>query len=147
MKKISALDISKYLVEKANKVDENDLTNLKLQKLLYIIQVKYLEKYGKSLFTDPIEAWQFGPVVRDVYNTFKSCGAFPITLVDVNFSSQDIPVETKKFVDKIWDEYAKFSSGYLVNLTHKVNSPWAKAYRSDTKIIDQDLILSSSVKI
>jgi len=34
MNSIKALDIAKYLIELAAKIDENDLTNLKLQKLL-----------------------------------------------------------------------------------------------------------------
>ena len=74
MPKLSALDISLYFIQLASKIDENDLTNLKLQKLLYLAQGRYMAKTGKQLFSDQIEAWSLGPVVRTVYDTYKVCG-------------------------------------------------------------------------
>jgi len=136
MKKITALDISKYFVEIASKIDENDLTNLKLQKLLYFAQKEFFDKTGKLLFGDQIEAWNFGSVVRSVYDTFKRCGAFPITSFDIEYKAEELDKEIKSFIDGIWEEYGKFSANYLVSLTHKKGSPWNVAYNSENKVID-----------
>ena len=45
---MKALDVANYFIELASKTPENDLTNLKLQKLLYYVQGKYLANTGVS---------------------------------------------------------------------------------------------------
>lgn len=137
-KTASSLDIAKYFIEIANSVDENDLTNLKLQKLLYFSQGKFLAKTEQPLFSEDIEAWDLGPVVKNVYSTFKVCGSFPITNFDIKFESKKIAETTKDFINKIWNEYGKFSASYLVDKTHKKNSPWDKARKTASKIIDRE---------
>jgi len=130
MARVTALDVAAYMIQLANEIDENDLTNLKLQKLLYFAQGRYLAKTGTPLFDEEIEAWQYGPVVRSVYNEYKSCGAFPITLFDLGSDYQELPEDIKTFVKAIWDEYGRFSAGYLVNLTHEQGTPWSRHFQS-----------------
>lgn len=128
MSKINAFDVSQGFIELASEKDENDLTNLKLQKLLYFAQGIHLAEKGKPLFEDEIQAWNLGPVVSTIYDTFKECGAFPITTFDVKFESKKVPKETQRFIGRIWDEWGKYSADYLVNETHKENSPWQKNF-------------------
>jgi uncharacterized phage-associated protein len=136
---MTALDVSNYFIEKASEVDENDLTNLKLQKLLYFAQGKFAAQKGTPLFREPIEAWDLGPVVREVYNQFKKCGQFPITVFDTPDATIKIGKETQVFLDSIWDEYGKYSAAYLVGLTHKRNTPWKKHFqRGQSNIIPVD---------
>jgi uncharacterized phage-associated protein len=61
----SAKKIANYFIELASKEDENDLTNLKLQKLLYIAQGLYLAKNKKPFdallkphIRDDVQAWR-----------------------------------------------------------------------------------------
>jgi uncharacterized phage-associated protein len=129
MAPLSALDVAGYLVSLAGQVDESDLTNLKLQKLLYFAQGEYLKKTGKPLFEDEIVAWQYGPVVRSVYDAYKGCGAFPITVFDVKTEPAELPDDVKEFVKWIWTRYGKYSASYLVTLTHRKGSPWDKVTR------------------
>lgn len=124
----SAQDITNYFVELASKSEENDLTNLKLQKLLYYAQGKYLADNDKPLFKEAIEAWDFGPVVRSIYNTYKYCGPYPITTFDKKVKRAELPKSVKVFLDSVWNEYNKYSAGYLVDLTHKQGTPWAEIY-------------------
>lgn len=138
MNEILAIDVAKYFIEISSHEDEPDLTNLKLQKLLYFAQGKFLAQFGVPLFQEEIEAWDFGPVVKNVYHEFKHCGAFPITVFDTDVSV-DMPEKTKAFLDSIWSEYAKYSAGYLVQITHKENSPWQKFFsKGDNNIIPKD---------
>ncbi len=44
------------------------ITQLKLQKLMYIAQGIHLALYDAPLFKEEIEAWQHGPVVRELYS-------------------------------------------------------------------------------
>lgn len=126
---IPALDVANYFVQIASQEDESDLTNLKLQKLLYFAQGKHLAQFGKPLFNEDVEAWDYGPVVQSVYHQFKQCGAFPITAFDIATPAK-LPQDKATFLNQIWDEYAKYSAGYLVDLTHEANSPWKKHYES-----------------
>lgn len=132
----SAKQIANYFINLASKVDENDLTNLKLQKLLYFAQGKYLAKKDRPLFKEPVEAWKLGPVVRDIYDNFKYCGSFPITAFDKGVKEVNLDDETKKFLDIIWKEYGKYSARYLVDLTHEKDTSWSQAYspEKDSKI-------------
>ena len=73
-----AIDLANYIVEKCIK-DDNPITNLQLQKILYFIQKDFLKR-GTRAFSDDIEAWKFGPVVPNVYFYFCGFGAMPISI-------------------------------------------------------------------
>ena len=121
----SALDLSKYIVSKC--VRENcPVSNLQLQKILYYIQKEFL-LHDRIAFSDEIEAWQFGPVVPNVYYKFCGFGAMPITndFEDISIKVTDRPtidgiVEDKRLLDP-WD---------LVADTHKPDGAWAQTYRN-----------------
>jgi uncharacterized phage-associated protein len=141
MNNFSALLIASQFINLASELDENDLTNLKLQKLLYFAQGKYLAQTSTRLFQEDIEAWKLGPVVKDVYHAFKSCGAFPITVFDMKTETKDLTPDALEFIKGIWSEYGKFAASYLVDLTHKTGTPWYESYKKgDTVIPDGKMI-------
>ena len=145
---VTARNVASYFIDKSSKLDENnDLTNLKLQKILYYTQVEYIKKNSSKLFADDIEAWQYGPVVKDVYNWLKGCGAYTVTSFDVDLSMTTMSSEINKFLDNIWDKYNKYSAWYLVNETHVPKSPWSETYRGglgDRDAITYDIIAGAS---
>lgn len=125
-----ALNIANYFIEIANRVDENDLTNLKLQKILYFAQRDHFRNTQSVLFEDKIEAWKYGPVVPDVYHRYKYCGNFPITLADIpQDMSEEIP--EKDFLDGIWIKYGIYSANKLVQITHAPGTAWNAVYIPD----------------
>ncbi len=63
----SALGIARCLLARAHEEDEL-LSHLKLQKLLYFCQGFTLAMTGKPLFSEAIVAWEHGPVVREVWD-------------------------------------------------------------------------------
>ena len=130
----SAKSVAAYLIRKAGTMsdgDGNDLTNLKLQKLLYYAQVEHFKKFGKPLFKEKIEAWQYGPVVPDVYEELRHCGAYVITELDTDTSAANkIKPEEAEFLDKFWEKYSDFSAWKLVKETHKPNSAWFIIYQN-----------------
>jgi len=139
MSNLSALNVAAFFVELATESDENDLTNLKLQKLLYFAQGEHLSQFGKPLFHDDVEAWRLGPVVRAVYSEYKKCGAFPITVFDgstASASRDKLPEPIKAFLKKrVWDKYGKYSARYLVSLTHKPGGPWRKFFQEESNAV------------
>jgi len=75
MKLHSAQDVARWFLRRNDIEDKNggadDITDLKLQKLLYYAQGMSLGMRGTCMFADPIEAWQHGPVVPHVYQIYK----------------------------------------------------------------------------
>ena len=55
--------------------DDNDVSNLKLQKLCYYAQGLCSAMRGAPLFVDRIEAWDHGPVVPTLYHEYKQHGS------------------------------------------------------------------------
>lgn len=74
----SALDIAKYVISKCAEEGE-PVSNLQLQGILYIVQKTFLN-IGMRAFEDDFEAWQIGPVVREVYSQYCGFGALKIRL-------------------------------------------------------------------
>lgn len=147
---LTAKNVASYFINKSSKLDEdNDLTNLKLQKILYYTQVEGLKKNNKTVFNDQIEAWQYGPVVRSVYDWLKGCGPYTISSFDID-GDEKSPVdgETKTFLDNVWDKYSKYSAFYLVKKTHDGRlSPWKSIYNDGQgcyDVIPVDLIKQAS---
>lgn len=88
---MKALEVSKVflLLEhkylKDNRNTRIMLSNLKLQKMLFFSQALHMKLNGERLFDDEMEAWQFGPVVREVYKKYGVNGSLPIsTFKDYN---------------------------------------------------------------
>ncbi len=115
------IDIANKLIHRAF-VDEGSelLSNMKLQKLLYYEQGFHLAYFGTPLFENDIMAWQFGPVVPEVYNHFKSHGragiepeSDPITLNEIE----------ENLFNEVFEVYNEFSASGLVTQTHS-ETPW-----------------------
>jgi uncharacterized phage-associated protein len=64
----SAAAIANYIIERM------EVTNCRLQKILYFAHATYYRKYDELLFTDAIEAWPYGPVIPKVYFKLKKYG-------------------------------------------------------------------------
>ena len=108
------------------------ITPLKLQKLLYYIQGMSLRIYGKPAFTNNISAWQYGPVVEEVYQQYK--GRNPISTPITDYEVCD---GLKKIIELIVSSYGKIEAGSLIDLTHD-EDPWINSVNSGT--ISMDLI-------
>lgn len=134
----SVIDISKYIVTKC--IDDGcPISNLQLQKILYYIQKKYLNR-GTCAFREEIEAWQFGPVVPESYYRFSGFGAMPITL---RYDSDNIDMNDRAIIDPIIEEKRKLNPWDLVEDTHKYNGAWSKTYKNglgNKRVIPVELI-------
>lgn len=108
----------------------DDLTNMKINKLLYFAQGYHLRKYGKPLFDDTIEAWGHGPVVPAVYEAYKQYGDKPIEGYEAN-SIGNITPEAEEVLYGVAREYGRYTASALRNMTHVVGSPWAQVYRGN----------------
>lgn len=122
-KKYMAADIANFLVFLMSGTCE-DLTNMKLNKLLYYAQGHYLQKYDRPLFEDKIEAWTHGPVVKEVYRAYKRYSDQCISTYDparIDLIDDDV----KSYLVDIAREYGRYTASTLRNMTHRPKTPWS----------------------
>lgn len=122
--KYNAVDLAKYIVTKCTKED-CPISNLQLQKILYYIQREFLQS-GMPAFFNRIEAWQFGPVVPDVYDEFCGFGSMPIDdtyAYPHNMNKQDL-----KTINKIVEDKRELYPWDLVKDTHQRGGAWYRVY-------------------
>ncbi len=144
--------VANYFVQRAE-AQGKPLTPIQAIKLVYFAHGWCLGLYERPLIDDEVEAWDYGPVVRPVYDAFKRFGNQPITElaketrflepgasrrdVSANFSDED-----RTLLDKIWATYGKFKGFQLSNLTHLPGTPWDVIYKEhgQNAIIPDELI-------
>ena len=106
------------------------VTNLKLQKILYLAHMSFVgQNNGALLIQEPFEAWDYGPVVRALYDAVKMFGNSPIQ--DVFFGSVKALEGTVAggMLSSAWDHLKDKSAGELVEVTHWRYGAWAKNYK------------------
>ena len=122
-RRYSAKEIGKYIINKCT-IDEEYISNLQLQKILFYIQEYYIKTKKEPIFTDEIQAWQFGPVVPEVYYEYCGYGAMPI----YNEYKTQIDEEEKRIIDPIIETKRAMKPWQLVEETHKKDGAWDRVY-------------------
>jgi hypothetical protein len=135
---MNATQISNYIISLTQDNPEENLTNLKLQKILYYLQGYYLAIYKEPLFEDEIEAWKYGPVISEVYHSYKVYGNNSIIIPDVDFNFDHINNNQKQFINRVYGYFRQFSAIKLTELTHS-EEPWTKTFGKE-KVINKNLL-------
>ncbi len=138
-KKISALSVATYFIDRANK-ENKPITNKKLQKLLYYAQVWSLVINDEKLFSERIEAWVHGPAIPVVYREYKSFEFNPIKL-DTSNSSFHFSKKQSNLLETIWSIYGKYDAQYLEALTHS-EQPWQEARKETSTSEPSNKVIS-----
>jgi uncharacterized phage-associated protein len=110
---------------------------MKLQKLLFYGHAWYLAIHDRPLFDENIEAWPWGPIVRDVYYQTRHYGRDPVKSpirklfwdptapLNSRFEEPDVndgPI--KSFIKQIWEVHKPYTGVQLSNSTHAPGEPW-----------------------
>ncbi|MFT3686868.1 MAG: DUF4065 domain-containing protein [Phycisphaerales bacterium] len=123
----SADAVARYFLWLANESEEEPalITQMQLQKLVYLAQGWSLGVRGKPLFDERIEAWVHGPVTPSLRPSFASYNQAPIAVSEANPGDSLTPDE-RHHIHSVWDMYSMYSAAYLRDLTHR-QSPWKNA--------------------
>ncbi|WP_413154889.1 Panacea domain-containing protein [Bartonella sp. cb54] len=137
--------VANFFLNKGNE-GNIEISPMKLIKLVYFAYGWVLAITNKRLFSDPIEAWDYGPVIPVLYYEFRSWGKNPINCTSYtrNFETGevDIPNITEnsknkdiiRILEAVWNTYKSFSSWELSNESHSKGSPWEKVYKKGYNI-------------
>ena len=152
----NAQDIARFIINFSNNLNW-DISNLRLQKLLYFIQVEFLmeNETHTPCFYNEIKAWDYGPVIPEVYHEYKQYGRRSIPKVEryvvvdesniwnsktVNYNENTILEFDRKKISEIIDYYNQYKDYQLVDITHS-QKPWLEAYKSTNKVISNKSII------
>jgi uncharacterized phage-associated protein len=98
---------------------KEDLSNLRLQKLLYYVQGVSASFRTAPLFQDQCEAWVNGPVYREIYHKFKD------NLID-EILGELLGDDEKEVIDCVLECFGRYDGDTLTAFTHN-EEPWIMA--------------------
>ena len=104
------------------------ITNLELQKLLYIAHMFHLGETGDLLVTGHFEAWDYGPVMPNVYQKAKVFGRSPVGKIFNLVADIDDESPEASTLDSAVRHLGNAAPGRLVAITHWDGGAWAKHY-------------------
>jgi uncharacterized phage-associated protein len=110
---------------------ETALTNMQVQKLVYIAHGFHLALFDKPLYYHNTHAWQFGPVIPKLYEDLREYGNGAVK--ELLICDDDIPKKSESFklIEVIFSKYSSFTGGQLSNLTHLSGTPWDKTWENN----------------
>lgn len=118
---------------------------MKAQKMLFYTQGWHLATTGTAAIDRPFEAWDYGPVVSEVYQDLKSYGGSRISnyvpdpegkpfIVNPTFS------DFYRSLDIAWEKYIGIPAVNLSAMTHEPGSPWDVIRKRGETIIPNEMI-------
>jgi uncharacterized phage-associated protein len=136
---VSALSAARTLCELRNWA----VSNLELQKILYIAQMFHLGQTGRPLINEKFEAWDYGPVVPELYSRAKAFGKAPVR--NVFHWIPDVPFDAPEYksLAQAANATRDMTSGQLVSVTHWSGGAWSQCYRPNERgvVIPNSMIL------
>lgn len=143
---LTSVDIASHFESKEKR------SIFKLLKTVYYIYADLLVESGVRPFQSKFEAWQFGPVDRDVYREKKynseKISSFDNLLLKVDSSNFNILNKLDSLEQKYSDSFNTLEN----NPTHSQGSPWYKVYDAknpnmDPEINDTNILMNHKVEL
>lgn len=135
------IQVAEYFLNKAATYGEC-LSFIKLSKLIYIAHGYSLALGGGNLLDEDIEAQNFGPFMRYIYNNYYP--KLQRYTHSVQFNKKrykcTAPDNIIPLLDRVWDTHNKLTCTQLSYLSHKDGSPWHTAIKNGMKFIPNDII-------
>ena len=153
--------IARYILERHQKKRIPFMGITKLIKLVYIAHGYYLAKYKKPLINDSIEAWHYGPALRDLYRAIKDAEREKskyryasdydaadeiLDYKDTNLLGYEVEnvktlsTEAKEIIDKVIKDCFDYDAIELTGITHSDYTPWYLTVAMGGSRIDDKLI-------
>lgn len=118
-------------------------SNLAMNKIVYFIHGNYLARFNEPLVDATIEAWQYGPVFREIYHSFKHYGDGSIKQMAPRVDPSDgikkvivarIPSDRWVVIEKLIKDYLTIKPSMLVNMSHVEDGPWYEAWNYEGSV-------------
>ncbi|WP_181294965.1 Panacea domain-containing protein [Aeromonas veronii] len=116
-----AIDVAKFFTLLANANNEARLTHLQLQKLVYIAHGITLAMLDRPLISDPVIAWQYGPIIPALYWELKEHRGNPVPPLHHTPAIEHVEAEVLRAV---YSAYGSLTGVQLSSIANITASPW-----------------------
>jgi uncharacterized phage-associated protein len=135
----SSLTIADWFREKSN----NTLTPLQLIKLTYIAHGWCLALHEAPLIDQDVQAWQYGPVIPDLYHQIKHFRGNSVS-EQISATAKPIESETKSLLESVFAAYGHLTGEKLSALTHAKGTPWSDVWdRMGRNAVISDMLIKT----
>jgi uncharacterized phage-associated protein len=125
---VDCLNAARYFIVRSYEDGmEAEMTNMKVQTLLYYSQSLHLALYDEPLFEDVIQAWRYGPVCPPAYRLYSEFEANQLPVPN-NAFLLEISDDQKALLEEVWQYFGGYHAYRLSDMTH-LEFPWKKARR------------------
>jgi uncharacterized phage-associated protein len=137
--------VANYVINLARE-SGHPITPLALQKLLYYVHGHSFARLGHGAVNAAFEAWKYGPVIPSLYRHLRKYGSQPITSEIEDHAHENLGVidpDLARVSRSVWKAYGYLDGGQLVDMTHKIGTPWYQTYNKSpyaNEVIPNDLI-------
>ena len=129
--------IAEYFIQK----DKNMRSDImKVLKLVYISHGFNLAIFDTPLIKEKVQAWQYGPVIPELYFRLKTNDLDTISVFYDDVQRLERDENTTKLLDAVYTKYGKYDGIQLSNLTHQKKTPWDITVNKYESEITEDLI-------
>ena len=132
--KFSASIIANWFLQKDESM-KNDV--MKVLKLVYISHGFHLALTEDPLVAEGIQAWQYGPVIPELYFQLKAENLL-ISPADKLLFDEDKFLHN--FLEAIYKKYGHLNGARLSNLTHQKDTPWDITVNRFESLIKNEII-------
>lgn len=134
--------VSKYIIS-----ETKDITNLAVQKLLYICQLVSYAIYDRPMFTDTCQAWRYGPVYTPIYHRLHKYSYDCVNADEFSeFDKVVLDDKDKEIVDAVLMSFGTLSGPTLRRMSH-ITEPWLKARKGVAETENsRNVISNKSIK-
>ena len=134
------------------------LTQMQLQKLVYIAHGWSLAINNEPLTVDQPQAWDYGPVYPELWEALRKYGksivSDKIKVGDFGFGifseksddyvTANLTDKQSELISKVYDVYGGFHAFQLSTMTHQEGTPWHKIFVEEC--IKRGTILNDLIK-
>ena len=131
--------------------DGKGLTQMQIQKLVYIANGWNLAIHGRPLTADEPQAWAYGPVYSELHRALRAFGRNEVSreIRNEDFIPgvfEDDPADVaianltddeRAVVQRVYADYGRFHAFQLSALTHREGTPWTQVYKDGSGKFDE----------
>jgi uncharacterized phage-associated protein len=135
-------DVANYVLDFADSIGR-PVSNVTINKIVYFCHEQHLLDTGERLVDAKIEAWEYGPVFRELYSEFKKFGRARITERARRFdfkrrqllvAPHDIAPADRTRLDLWINQLLQLSPAQLIDLAHVPNGPWYSVFHHSSQL-------------
>lgn len=116
------MDVAKYVITKCT-IDKKPINNEQLQHILFLLQKETLHYIGMPIHRGVFQAWDIGPVVPEVYESFEPKGYIKDLCKNIG------DVQCKSYVDAVVTEVQEMHPTDLPRMVKKTGGAWHTTFQ------------------